>query len=159
MLFTGEYEHAIDSKQRLAIPAEIRSALNPDRDGTALYLAPGANGHLWLWPEKTFEKIVGAMEQSLLPAEDLMEFDEFTFPQARRLEIDNAGRVRLPEQSLKDAGIAGAVVILGMRDHLELREPQAWTAQREAMRIKSREIFLRARQAMVRSRRPDEESE
>lgn len=156
MLFTGEYEHAIDSKQRLAIPAEIRSALDPERDGKALYLAPGANGHLWLWPEKTFERIVGAMEQSLLPAEDLMEFDEFTFPQARRLEIDNAGRVRLPEQSLKDAGIENAVVILGMRDHLELRDPANWTAQREAMQAKSREIFLRARQAMLRSRQSDE---
>lgn len=150
MLFTGEYEHAIDSKHRLAVPSEIRSGLDPERDGQAFYLAPGPNGHLWLWTERTFERIVGAMEQSLLPAEDLMEFDEFTFPQARRLEMDSAGRVRLPESAMRDAGLAGAVVILGMRDHLELRDPAQWAAQREQLREKSREIFLRARQTMVR---------
>ena len=100
MLFTGEYEYTIDAKQRLAIPAEIRSHLHPERDGLAFYVTAGSNDALWLWPERTFERIAGAIEVSLLPAEEMMAFDEITFPIARRLEMDKTGRVRLPQAML-----------------------------------------------------------
>ena len=41
MIFTGYYEHTIDAKHRLAIPAKFRSRLDPQRDGTALVMVPG----------------------------------------------------------------------------------------------------------------------
>ena len=65
MLFTGEYLHTIDDKQRLAVPSEIRSRLKPEIHGEAFYLVPGANGSLWLWPERTFERISAALESRL----------------------------------------------------------------------------------------------
>ena len=57
MAFLGEYEHSIDAKQRLAIPAEVRDLLHPESHGSAFVAAPGGNGSLWLWPEKTFETL------------------------------------------------------------------------------------------------------
>ena len=123
MLFTGEYEHTIDAKQRLAIPSELRQRLHPDIHGESFYLAPGANGTLWLWPEKTFERLASALEHTLLPGEEVMELDELIFPQSRRLEIDKNGRVRLPDQMLAEHGLGETVMILGMKDHLELRDP------------------------------------
>src|SRR4051812_9289698 len=100
VLFTGEYEHTIDAKQRLAIPSEIRSRLDPKIHGQSFYLTLGANLHLWLWPEKTFETMAGAHESSLLKPEEMMEYEEILFSQASRLEIDTAGRIRLPERML-----------------------------------------------------------
>ena len=149
MLFTGEYEHQIDAKQRMAIPAEVRSRMSSETDGDALYLVPGANGALWLWPEKTFERMASAMEASLLPGEEMMEFEELMFPQSRRLEIDKAGRVRLPEQMLAEFGLGQTVVILGMKDHLELRDPQQWKTLRQQKLAKQAEIMRRARQALA----------
>lgn len=148
MLFTGEYEHTIDSKLRMAIPAEFRSHLEPDTLGSAFYLSPGPNGALWLWPERTFERLAGAMSSSLLPAEELMEFEELLYSQSRRLELDKAGRVRLHEQSLAEAGLGKQVVILGVKDHLELRDPEQWKLQRQQKLAKQSEIMLRARRAM-----------
>lgn len=148
MLFTGEYEHTIDSKLRMAIPAEFRSHLEPDTLGSAFYLSPGPNGALWLWPERTFERLAGAMSSSLLPAEELMEFEELLYSQSRRLELDKAGRVRLHEQLLTEAGLGKQVVILGVKDHLELRDPEQWKMQRQQKLAKQSEIMLRARQAM-----------
>lgn len=148
MLFTGDYEHTIDSKQRLAIPADVRSRMSPEIHGEAFYIVPGANGTLWLWPEKTFERMASAMEHSLLPGEEMMEFEELLFPQSRRLDIDKAGRVRIPENMLSEYGLGQTVVILGMKDHLELRDPQAWRAQREQTIAKRKEIMVRARQAL-----------
>lgn len=158
MLFTGEHEHSIDSKQRLAIPSEIRTRLQPaaptasgKKPTAALYLAPGPNGFLWLWTEQAFERLAQEIEQTLLPDEDLMEFDEATFPASRRLEIDSAGRIRLPEDMIREAGLGNTVMILGMRDHLELRDPDQWRQQRQRNKGREGEIFRRARQARRRS--------
>lgn len=151
MLFTGEYEHTIDAKQRLAIPAEIRDALDPDLHGEALYLVLGANGALWIWPERTFEQMASALEHSLVPAEEMMEFEELLFSQATRLEIDKAGRVHLPERMLQQAGLGNTVTILGVKDHLELRDPEQWKSQRQQKLAKQMEIMMRARQALGES--------
>ena len=150
MLFTGEYEHTIDAKQRLAIPAEVRARMSPDLHGDAFYLVPGANGTLWLWPERTFERMASAMEESILPQQEMMELEELLFPRARRLEIDKAGRVRLPDQMLSEFGLGENVIILGVKDHLELRDPQQWKAQRQQKLSKQADIMLRARQALKR---------
>jgi MraZ protein len=148
VLFTGEYEHTIDAKQRLAIPAEIRARLDAKQHGEAFYLTLGANGHLWLWPEKTFERMAGGYESSLLKAEEMMEFEEILFSQASRLDLDTAGRVRLPERMMLEAGLSATVVILGVKDHLELRDPEKWKASRQQKLAKQAEIMLRARNAM-----------
>ena len=148
MLFTGEYEHTIDAKQRLAVPAEVREQLAVEDSGEVLFVAPGANGFLWLWPERTFERMTQAMEASLIPGEEMMQFEELIFPQSRRLEIDKAGRIRLPESMLTEFGLGQTVVVLGVKDHLELRDPQEWKQQRQENLAKRRDIMLRAREAL-----------
>lgn len=152
MLFTGKYEHSIDSKHRVAIPAELRAQLDPELHGESFYIVVGPNGALWLWPEKTFERMAGNIEPSLTPGEDLMEFDEITFPEARRAEPDKAGRVRLPEEMLAEAGIGTKVVVLGMRNHLELRDPMDWARRREQMAGRRGQIVQRARPEIDRRR-------
>jgi MraZ protein len=147
VLFTGEYEHTIDAKQRVAIPSDIRARLEAERLSPVFYVAPGPNGATWLWPERTFEEMAGAMERSLLPAGEMMEFEELLFSQSRRLEMDKAGRIRLPERLLAEAGLGQNVVILGVKDHLELRDPEQWRDERSQKLAKQKEIMLRARQA------------
>lgn len=153
MLFTGEYEHSIDAQQRLAIPSDIRARLDAAAAGTALYLVPGPNGAVWLWPEATFEAMVGAMDQSLLPADEMMEFDELFFSLAERVEMDKAGRIRVPERLKTLGGLGQSVVILGVRDHLELRDSEQWAARRAEKLAKQNEIMLRARQAYAEQQR------
>ena len=152
MLVTGEYEHTIDAKNRVAIPSEIRSRLSLKRHGEAFYLAPGPEASLWLWPEKTFETLAAASAQSLLPDEDLMEFEELLYSQSSRAELDSAGRIRIPDRLMKRVGLQTAVVILGVKDHLELRDPAAWTARRNEKLAQQAEIVMRARRAMARHR-------
>ncbi|MCZ6837057.1 MAG: hypothetical protein O7G85_14870 [Planctomycetota bacterium] len=148
MLFTGEYEHTIDTKLRLAIPSELRARLEGSDHTNVFYLVPGPNGALWLWPEKTFELMASASKPSLLPAEEMMEFEELLFSQARRLEMDKTGRVRLPERMRREAQLGDAVAILGVRDHLELRDAEAWEQRRRQKLDKQVEIMLKARRAL-----------
>jgi MraZ protein len=148
LLLLGQYEYTIDAKQRLAIPAEIRSALKPEVHGKGFIVAPGSNGTLWLWPERTFEQMAMALGQSLLSDEDMVEFEREMFSQAARLPLDAAGRVRIPDWLLKQYGLGTDVMILGVRDHLELVDPAQWKAQRASQQPRQAEIWRRARQAL-----------
>jgi len=127
MIFTGETERAIDDKHRISVPAEMRAGF----PSGVLYAAPGANEAIWLWPEETFELKAGTLAQSLLPDEDVMEFEQILFSQSRRIEIDKAGRIRLPEALLSMAQICHQAVVLGVNDHLEIVDAAAWQTIRE----------------------------
>ena len=143
MLFTGEYEHTIDAKGRLAIPSDIRGRMSREEDGEAFYLTLGGAGTLRLYPEKAFERLAAKIEQGLVTDEAVREFETLLFPLSSRLEVDSAGRVRVPERMLERAGLSKEVVLLGVRDHLEIRDLKAWQAQLEERLAKQAEIFDR----------------
>lgn len=112
---------------------------------SVVYASPGPTGGVWLWPEATFELMANSFEQSLLPDESVMEFEQILFSQSRRLEIDKAGRIRLPEALLKFASVGSQAVVIGVRDHLEIRDPAQWNAVRDENLAKLSQIMLRAR--------------
>jgi len=145
VLFFGEHEHSIDSKSRLAIPAEVREIIDREQVGPAVVVAPGTNGSLWVWPEKTFGTIAKAFGGSLLPDARMAQFERALFSQAARLELDSAGRIRLPDRLLKRFGLAGQVVILGVGQHLELMDAEGWRAASAADAEMTPEIWEQAR--------------
>jgi MraZ protein len=124
-MFLGEYEHSLDSKQRLAIPAELRDQWKPERHGSMLIAAPGQTGGLCLWPEKKFEEFADQIESGLMTADEVARANRRLFSRAARVPFDSAGRIRIPDRLLAEFGLSGTVVILGVRDHLELFSPEA----------------------------------
>lgn len=153
MLFLGEYEHTLDQKQRLAIPSELRDVFDPKVHGEAFIAAPGANGSLWLWPEKTFAQLSQDLGGSLLGEPGLQDFERLVFSQAARVPLDSAGRVRIPDRLLAKFGLAGSIMILGVRDHLELTDPEAWKRDQERLQPATEDIWRRARMAMAAAQR------
>ncbi len=153
VLFLGEYEHTLDQKQRLAIPSELREVLDPKVHGEAFIAAPGANGSLWLWPEKTFAQLSTALGGSLVGDPSMQEFERLVFSQAARVPLDGAGRIRIPDRLLQKFGLGGSVMILGVRDHLELTEPGAWKREQERLQPASDDIWRKARMAMAAAQR------
>jgi len=123
-MFLGEHEHSLDAKQRLAIPSEFRDAWRTERHGESLIAAPGQNGWLWLWPEKKFEEHADRIESGLVTAEEVAWSNRRLFSRAARVPFDSAGRIRIPDRLLAEYGLTGTVVILGVRDHLELVTPE-----------------------------------
>jgi MraZ protein len=148
MLFLGEYEHSLDSKQRLAIPSELREVLNPAVNGDSFVAVPGPDEVLTLWPNQTFEKLAMGHGGSLIGDEVLRRFEQEFFSQAARCPLDSAGRVRIPDRLLTRFGLAGAVVILGVRDHLELIASATWKAQQKQRNSSASELWRQANQLM-----------
>lgn len=128
MFFVGLYEQTIDGKNRLAIPHPIRSKMNADTDGRGFYVLPGQEpGTLAIYAEKYFEDRV----RSLVPAEeDLSEqghaWRRFEFSQAALLDADSQGRILIPDRLLKRTGIGSKVTLIGVQDHLEVWEREAY---------------------------------
>ena len=148
MLFLGEFEHSLDAKQRLAVPSELRNCLPNEGNDAVFVSAPGPNGFLWLWPEKTFADLSNAQGGSLLGDEEVQNFERFIFSQSSRCPLDKAGRVRIPDRMLSRYGLAGNVMILGVRDHLELCTTDKWKEERDRLEPAAAEIWRRARETI-----------
>ena len=122
MLFTGQFEHSIDAKQRLAVPAEIRNRWDATRDGAAWYAVPwlsDAGGVIRLYTENEFHRRSAIGDATLLPDEDEARIQQTLFGLARRIEPDSAGRVRLPEDLLQFVSIRTDVTLVGAGDRLD----------------------------------------
>jgi transcriptional regulator MraZ len=126
VLFTGHYEHSIDAKGRLAIPADIRSRWDVEREGNAWYAVPWIGQIIRLYTETSFRTRASAYSASLTPDEDVAELKTTLFGLTRRLELDASGRVRLPDELLELAGLHSTVVLIGAGDWLEVRDRDLW---------------------------------
>jgi len=130
VLFTGEYEHTIDAKNRLAIPADIRGRWRSERDGGAWFAVPWVGGVIRLYTERAFEDRAASGRLTLTPEEDEAELQATLFGLTARVEMDSAGRVRFPDDMLALVGLGSEVVLIGAGDRLEVRERSAWRAGR-----------------------------
>jgi MraZ protein len=148
MLFLGEFEHALDAKQRLAVPSELRACMPSDGEDAVFVAAPGPNGFLWLWPEDTFAELAKALGGSLVGDDSLQSFERLVFSQSARTPLDKAGRIRIPDRMLERFGLAGTIVILGVRDHLELCTPQQWRGERDRLEPSTTDVWRKAREAL-----------
>ena len=130
MLFTGEYEHTIDAKKRLAIPADIRGRWRPEEDGAGWFAVPWRNGLIRLYTERGFHDRALSGRATLTPDEDEAELQATLFGLSARLEMDSAGRVRFPEEMLELVGLQSEVVLIGAGDRLEVRDRNSWRESR-----------------------------
>ncbi|MEM6755613.1 MAG: hypothetical protein AAF586_00465 [Planctomycetota bacterium] len=148
MVFTGTYEHAIDSKQRLAIPSRVRAQVQRELglgEGDVIRwkvaLGPSL---LRLYTVAEFGRIGEELKHSGFDE----AFERSFFSKAEEVETDTNGRIRLPELLLKRSGLAGDVVLLGNNDHLEIRDRAAWAAEEAELYEQRPELLMNPRQAM-----------
>lgn len=143
MIFTGHYEHAIDDKGRLAIPAEFRSRWDTARDGAAWQAVPWVGGIVRLYTERAFQDRANLGDGTLLPDEDEAEVQATLFGLSKRIEPDSAGRIRIPDDMLSMVGLGRNVVLVGAGDRLEVRDRDAWIASKSERLAQLPELMRR----------------
>ena len=127
MLLTGAFHRSLDEKLRLAIPKPLRDAIGHP-DISVVYLAPGTDGSLELYAEETFSQLAGKLEQGPRNAREIRAFHRLFYAQVQRLEIDKHGRVRLPVELAQLSSLEKEIVLLGVRDHIEIWDRRKWEA-------------------------------
>ncbi len=126
LLLTGEFEHVIDSKNRVLISNKLRSQIDADKHGSNFYLVLGANGILCLYPERYFEQLAAAVTPANVAPDEAVMFERMSFALASKVELDSQGRLLLTEKLRKRAGLMDNVTLVGVRDHIELWNTGAW---------------------------------
>jgi MraZ protein len=121
-MFLGEYEHTIDDKNRLTLPARFREALA----GGAV-LTRGLDACLDVYARTDWDRLVDARLAGLDPfSRKARELKRFFFSGAADAQPDKQGRVLVPPALLEHAKLGREVVVAGVHDHLEIWERRAW---------------------------------
>jgi transcriptional regulator MraZ len=123
-MLLGEFEHTIDDKNRLTLPAKFRQALSG-----GLVITRGMDGCLYCYPQAGWERLVEGRLAGLDPLsrEGRMMHRPF-FAGASEAEPDKQGRVPVPASLAKEAGLKREVVVAGVGDRLEIWDRAAWRA-------------------------------
>ena len=121
-MLLGEYEHTIDDKNRLTLPAKFRHAF---ADG--IVVTRGMDGCLYAYTRTEWGNLVGRRLATLDPlSQEARRMQRFCFSGAAEAELDKQGRLMLPGALLEHAKLGRDVVVAGVHDHLEIWDREAW---------------------------------
>ena len=139
MAFRGHFEHSLDAKNRLSIPARFRAAFS---SGTVLAKDPEPCVAVWTADshEQIIERALGALNPI---SADYRRVSRFYQGNSFEIPLDGSGRVTVPAPLLAHAGIAKEVVVVGVGDHLEVWSAERWRTQQEALDAEIGEVTER----------------
>ncbi len=136
VLLSGEFDHAIDPKGRVTLPARYREYF---RDGAVL--VPGQDGEpcLQVYHCDSWEEFDAKYIEPLNIFENKADRwrTRETYRSQDTVEPDRQGRILLPAKRIKELGLSGKVKILGVRNHLEIWNPETLAALEEQHRLEN----------------------
>lgn len=120
-MFTGEYQHGIDEKGRLIVPAKFREVL-----GDQFIITKGLDNCLFVYPREEWNTLENKLKNLPFTNRDARAFARFFFSGAVECETDKQGRI-LINANLRDyAGIIKDVVIIGVGTRIEIWSQETW---------------------------------
>ena len=121
MIFLGTYFHNIDSKNRLSMPAKFASSL-----GEKIVVSKGFDGCLEIRSSKSFEEYANKLMSLTQTKKDSRIVIRQLLANAANIELDNARRILIPLNLLKEANIKTSVVVIGIGNKIEIWDEQKY---------------------------------
>ena len=121
-MFMGEYNHIIDAKGRLIIPARFRELL-----GEEFILTKGLDGCLSIYPMDAWEAFETKLRALPLTNKNARTFTRFFVAGATNCELDRQGRILVPQTLREFAGLEKEVVLTGNLDRIEIWSKEKWS--------------------------------
>ncbi len=146
-MFLGEFDHSVDSKGRIAIPARFRSKI-----AHGAVLTRGVDPCLYVYPMETWEQKAATLDTTISDPNQLRYVERTFFGGAFELELDTQGRIVLPARFRAFAelngvhgrnggrgdngegrtnggnGVSVEALIIGARERFEIWSPARWEA-------------------------------
>ena len=121
-MLLGEYEHTLDDKNRLTLPAKFRQAF-----GEGVFVTRGFEGCLYAYRREDWTRLVESRLAPLDPlSKEARRMERYFFASAAEAELDKQGRVMLPAALIAHAQLGREVVVAGVNDRLEIWDREAW---------------------------------
>ena len=116
----GQYNHTIDAKGRLIVPAKYREQL-----GEAFVITNGNDGCLNIYTEEAWEAVLEKLQ--LLPnSRDKRVLTRKLVSQANTVEVDKQGRILIPPTLRDHAGLTKDVIFAGANEKIEVWDKDKW---------------------------------
>ncbi|MBO8128603.1 MAG: division/cell wall cluster transcriptional repressor MraZ [Peptococcaceae bacterium] len=120
-MFIGEYQHTMDSKGRLFIPARFREGL-----GEKFVITKGLDRCLFLYSAHEWEIMEKKLRKLPMAKADARAFVRLFFSGAAELELDKQGRILIPAPLREYAKLEKDVVVLGVSSRVEIWSLSEW---------------------------------
>jgi MraZ protein len=135
LTFRGTFEHALDAKHRLTVPAKFRAAL---AEGAVLAksheVAEGSPRCVSIWTPTGYEEFTRSVLTGLNPlSPQARELKRFFFNNSFDVELDSANRLMIPAPLMRYAGLVKDVVVAGSGECLELWDRAAYDGYQDGV--------------------------
>lgn len=127
-MLIGEYQHSIDDKNRLSLPAKFRGEL-----GKKVVLAKGLDKCVAVFTIKGWQQVAEKLSQASMLQADNRSFNRFMFSGATEADVDSIGRVLVPDFLKEWAGLQTKVVVIGVESRVEIWNDASWQKHKESV--------------------------
>ncbi|MGC8981598.1 MAG: division/cell wall cluster transcriptional repressor MraZ [Minisyncoccia bacterium] len=134
-MLLGEFQHKLDQKGRISIPAKFRP-----RFSEGIVLTRGIDSCIFGFPKSEWEKVVEKISKLPLSQTNARAFTRLMLSGAFETEIDNQGRVLIPEVLRRYANLENKIVIVGVYSRIEIWAHDIWEKYKKESERSSEEI-------------------
>ena len=121
MALTGTHLRTLDEKRRLAVPKRIKDDF-AEENLDSLMIAPGTEKSLVVYSPKGFDRFAARLSGG----PEHQRYMRLFYSSAERVEFDSQSRIRIPDRLAEYAELKRDVYLLGVQDHAELWDKDAW---------------------------------
>lgn len=122
-MFLGEYQHTLDAKGRVSLPAKFRLQMTGK-----VVLAKGIDKNLYVYEAGEYEKFVNELTSRNEFNANVRRLRAFFTGGAEELELDSAGRLAIKSSLREYAGLGKDVTVIGNGPRVEIWDSAAWQA-------------------------------
>ena len=120
-MFMGEYQHTLDNKGRLILPAKFREEL-----GVRFIATKGLDNCLFIYAKDEWQVLEDKLKKLPLGKSEARAFVRFFFSGAAELECDKQGRILLPSNLREYANLDKEITVIGVSSRIELWSTKVW---------------------------------
>ena len=134
-MLLGEFNHNLDNKGRMAIPAKFRDKLN-----AGAIITRGIDNCLFVFANAEWEILAQKLIALPLAQANSRAFVRLMMAGASDVEVDSQGRILIPDYLREYAGLSKAVVVAGLYNRIEIWDEVKWRAYKEKTEGASEQI-------------------
>ncbi|SFD82650.1 MraZ protein [Lentibacillus persicus] len=120
-MFMGEFQHNIDTKGRIIVPAKFREEL-----GDNFVVTRGLDKCLFAYPMDEWKILEEKLKKLPLTKKDARAFTRFFFSGAVECEVDKQGRINIPQPLRNYAALDKECVVIGVSNRVEFWADENW---------------------------------
>ena len=128
LMFLGQFQHNLDEKGRLMIPAPFRQSL----EGGA-FITQGFDRCLMVMTEAYFQQVYELLNNMNIADQNARLLRRMILSNAYHFELDKVGRVLVPQNLRQFAGFDSEAIVAGQGEYFEVWSPAEWNTQMEAI--------------------------